>query len=101
MTGANDPSMLLDAISEIELFVYVFATVYGIAVLLYVLTSWVRLPYALQPLQRFLYDVCDPYLRFWRRVLPFGAGPLDFSPIVALFALGIAVWVVDVILNAV
>ena len=38
-------------------------------------------------MQRFLYDVCEPYLRLWRRLLPFSAGPLDFSPIVAIFAL--------------
>ena len=35
----------------------------------------------------FLYDVCEPYLRFWRRILPFRAGPIDFSPMVAILAL--------------
>ena len=66
--------MLLDAISEIELFVYVFSTVYVIVLIAYILTSWIRLPYSLQPVQRFLYDVCEPYLRIWRRILPrFGA----------------------------
>ena len=59
-------------------------------ILLYVLTSWIRLPYSLNPLQRFLDDVCDPYLRLWRRVLPFSAGPLDFSPIAAIFGLVVA-----------
>ena len=52
--------MLLDAIGEIELFIYVFASVYVIVLIVYVLTSWVRLPYSLQPVQRFLYDVCEP-----------------------------------------
>jgi len=98
---ANGAAMLLDAVSGIELFVSVFATVYAIAVIAYVLTSWVRLPYSLQPLQRFLHDVCDPYLRFWRRILPFGAGPLDFSPMVAVLALFVGVWVIDAILNRV
>ena len=37
--------------------------------------------------QRFLYDVCEPYIRFWRRILPFSAGPFDFSPMVAVLAL--------------
>lgn len=81
--------MLLDVVSKIQLFINVFAGVYTIAVILYVLTSWVRLPYSLQPVQRFLYDVCDPYLRFWRRVLPLSAGPIDFSPIVAIIMIGV------------
>ena len=40
----------------------------SLAILLYILTSWVRLPYSLEPVQRFLYDVCEPYLRLWRRI---------------------------------
>jgi len=91
--------MLLDAVSEIELFVDVFATVYAIVLIAYILTSWVRLPYSLQPVQRFLYDVCDPYLRLWRRILPFSAGAIDFSPMVAILALYAAVAIVNAILN--
>ncbi len=83
--------MLLDAISEVELFVDVFVTVYVLAIFAYILLSWLgsmaQLPSALRPVQRFLYDVCEPYLRLWRRLLPFSLGPLDFSPIVAVFAL--------------
>ena len=91
--------MLLDAVSEIELFIDVFATVYAIALIAYILTSWVRLPYSLQPVQRFLSDVCDPYLRLWRRVLPFAVGAIDFSPMVAILALYAAVAIVNAILN--
>jgi YggT family protein len=79
--------MLLDAISQVELFVNVFVGVYVLAILAYILTSWVQLPYSLRPVQRFLYDVCEPYIRFWRRILPFAAGPFDFSPMVAVLAL--------------
>ncbi|HVC87082.1 MAG TPA: YggT family protein [Gaiellaceae bacterium] len=79
--------MLLDAVTEVELFVNVFVGVYILAILAYILTSWVQLPYSLRPVQRFLYDVCEPYLRLWRRLLPFSAGPFDFSPMVAVFAL--------------
>ena len=79
--------MVLDAISQVDKFVGVFVLVYILAILAYILTSWVQLPYSLKPVQRFLYDVCDPYLRFWRRILPFSAGPFDFSPMVAVLAL--------------
>ena len=79
--------MVLDAISAVETFINVFVAVYILAILAYILTSWVQLPYSLRPVQRFLFDVCDPYLRFWRRVLPFRTGPIDLSPMVAVLAL--------------
>ena len=78
--------MVLDAISEVELFVNVFVGVYVLAILAYILTSWVQLPYSLRPVQRFLYDACEPYLRIWRRLLPM-AGPIDLSPMVGVIAL--------------
>ena len=57
--------------------------------------SWVRLPYSLwlNRIQRFLYDVCEPYLRIFRRLLP-PFGPLDLSPIVAIITLWVASQVV-------
>ena len=36
--------------------------------------------------QRFLDDICEPYIRMFRRVLP-SVGPLDLSPIVAIITL--------------
>jgi YggT family protein len=91
--------LLLDAISEIELFVNVFATVYGLVLVLYVLLSWIRLPSSLGPLQRFLYDVCEPYLRLWRRILPLSFGPVDFSPIIAILAVYAAARLVTFVLS--
>ena len=44
------------------------------------------LPHSLSWLQRFLYDVCEPYLRLFRRILP-ALGPLDVSPIVGVLVL--------------
>ena len=90
---------LLDAISEVELFVNVFATVYGLVLVLYVLLSWFRLPSSLGPLQRFLYDVCEPYLRLWRRILPLRFGAFDFSPIVAILAVYAAAQLVTFVLE--
>jgi uncharacterized protein YggT (Ycf19 family) len=80
--------LLFDAISSIQSFVSVFIYVYVLLIFAFILTSWVRLPYSpwLQRVQRFLFDVCDPYLRLFRRVLP-PLGPLDLSPVVAVIAL--------------
>jgi len=49
----------------------VFIYVYVLLILAYIITSWIRLPYStwLNRIQRFLYDVCDPYLRIFRRIL--------------------------------
>ena len=78
--------LLLDFVSSLQTFVEVFVYVYTILIFAYVLTSWIRLPYSFNPIQRFLYDVCEPYLRLFRRVLP-PLGAINVSPIVAVFAL--------------
>jgi uncharacterized protein YggT (Ycf19 family) len=80
--------VLADAISAIENFVHVFISVYILLIFGYIITSWLRLPYStwLNRIQRFFYDVCEPYLRLFRRILP-PLGPLDLSPIVAVFSL--------------
>ena len=77
--------LLYDAVDSVVGFVQVFIYVYSILILAYIITSWVRLPYSLwlNRIQRFLYDVCDPYLRLWRRILP-TFGPLDLSPVVGV-----------------
>lgn len=79
--------MLFDTITQVQRFIEVFVYIYALTLVLFVLASWLRLPYSLNPLQRFLHDVCDPYLRLWRRILPLGFGPIDFTPMVAIFAL--------------
>jgi YggT family protein len=78
--------MVLDAVGTALSFVDVFIGVYILVIILYALTSWITLPYSLRPVQRFLNDVCNPYLRIWRRIIPM-AGPLDLSPIVGILAL--------------
>ncbi len=91
--------MVLDALTEVELFVNVFVGVYTLAILAYILTSWVQLPYSLRPAQRFLYDLCDPYLRLWRRLIPVSAGPIDFTPMVAVVALVVATGIFDAVIE--
>ena len=82
-------NVLADTASSVQQFVSVFFSVYILLILAYVLTSWIRMPYSLHRIQRFLDDVCEPYIRLFRRVLP-SMGPLDLSPIVAVFTLIVA-----------
>ena len=90
--------LLFDTISRIQSFVDVFIYVYVLLILAYIITSWIRLPYSFNRVQRFLYDVCEPYLRLFRRVLP-SAGGIDFSPMLAIIALTaidrLLIWILD------
>jgi YggT family protein len=92
--------LLADAITSVETFVNVFLLLYGLVLLAYIITSWLRLPYSptLNRIQRFLYDVCEPYLRIFRRLIP-SAGGIDFSPILAFIALSVIdrllIWILD------
>ena len=78
--------MVLDAVSTAENVIDVFIEVYLLVILLWVLLSWFRLPYSLNPVQRFLDDVVSPYLNQGRKVIPM-VGPLDLSPIAGIFGL--------------
>ena len=80
--------LLADTAESIQRFVDVFIGVYILLILAYILTSWIRLPYSpwLNRIQRFLYDVCEPYLRIFRRFVP-SIGPLDISPMVGVIVL--------------
>ncbi len=78
--------LLADTVSAVQSFVAVFVGVYILVIFAYVLTTLVRLPYSFNPVQRFLSDVSEPYLRIFRRVLP-AFGPLDLSPMVGVIVL--------------
>ena len=81
-------TLLADAVDQAKTFVSVFITVYTLVIFAYIITSWLRLPYSpwLNRIQRFLYDVSEPYLRVFRRMLP-SLGSLDLSPIVGIVVL--------------
>src|SRR5207247_8786658 len=85
-------SVLSDAASAANQFIDVFIYVYVLLIFVYVLMSWVRLPYSpwVRRISDFLRDVCEPYLRLFRRILP-ALGPLDLSPAVASIALFVLV----------
>lgn len=97
--------LLADAVSNAKYFVTVLYYVYLLCIIAYILTSWVPLPYNvwLNRVQRFLYDVVDPYLRLFRRMLPqlsvAGLG-LDLSPIVAILMLTVVYRVVLIAIGA-
>jgi YggT family protein len=99
--GSSATFVLLgDAVSSVETFVNVFIILYGLVIFVYIITSWLRLPYSptLNRIQRFLYDVCEPYLRIFRRILP-STGAIDLSPMLALIALAVInrllIWILD------
>ena len=76
-------------------YVYALFLVYSVIIVIYVLSSLifslgVRVPYSRwsDAVLGFLRDVCEPYLRIFRRFIPM-IGPLDISPIVALLVLQI------------
>jgi len=89
--------VLADTASSVQSFVSVFIGVYVLLLFAYIITSWIpggRSP-TLERVRQFLYDVCEPYLRIFRRVIP-PIGPLDLSPIVGVFTL----YVLGRVLNA-
>jgi YggT family protein len=96
MGVSANATVLLDTRSSIVNFLVVFIYVYVLCIIVYVLTSWIRLPYSpwANRIQRFLYDVCEPYLRLFRRVIP-PFGPLDLSPVIATLVLMIAASVLE------
>ena len=100
MGGLATFVVLADAVSKAETFINVFISLYGLVILIYIITSWLRLPYSptLNRIQRFLYDVCEPYLRIFRRLLP-ATGGIDFSPMLALVSLGaidrLLIWILE------
>ena len=95
-------ALLYDTAGSVQTFVDTFIYVYILLILAYVLTSLVRLPYRpwLNRLQRFLYDVCDPYLRLFRRFIP-PFGPLDLSPMIAVVSLIVFQQILDAVIQAV
>jgi YggT family protein len=100
--GVATLGLLADAIDSVQRFVDVFVLVYVLLIFAYILTSWFRMPYSpwLNRIQRFLYDVCEPYLRIFRRFVP-QIGPLDLSPMVAVLVLLFAQQLFNALLDSI
>lgn len=85
----------MEARSQIAEFVGALILVYTLCIVAWVVASLifslgVRMPYARwsSAVLDFLRDVSEPYLRVFRRFVP-RLGPIDLSPMVAIFALQI------------
>ncbi|MEW6459110.1 MAG: YggT family protein [Bacillota bacterium] len=62
-------------------------SVYTLLIIGRILLSWIpHNPY--NPVVRFIYDLTDPYLNIFRRVIP-PLGMIDISPIVAILVLSL------------
>jgi YggT family protein len=94
-------AVLLDTASSVQSFVNVFVGIYILLIFLWVILSWVRLPYSrtTATVQEFLDEVVRPYVRLFR-FLP-TLGPIDLSPIVAVVVLLVGAGIVNSIIGAV
>jgi uncharacterized protein YggT (Ycf19 family) len=88
--------VLASARSEIAGYVGAVFLVYTLLIIAYILSSLFfnfggRMPYSRwsSAILGFLRDVCEPYLSLFRRFIP-PLGPIDLSPVVAIFVLQIA-----------
>ena len=78
---------------QLASYVYAVFVVYTLLIIAYILSSLFfafggRVPYSrwVNAVLSFLRDVCEPYLSIFRRVIP-PLGPLDLSPVIAIFVL--------------
>jgi uncharacterized protein YggT (Ycf19 family) len=85
--------VLASARTDIAGYVDALVEVYSLLIIAYILTTLFfgfggRIPYSRwsSAIIGFLHDVSEPYLRIFRRFIP-PLGPLDLSPIIALFVL--------------
>jgi YggT family protein len=87
--------ILASARTTIADFLSTVIYVYTLLIILYIVLQLLfsvglRPPYsrALDVVLSFLRDICEPYLRIFRRLIP-AFGAFDFSPILAILTLGI------------
>ncbi len=94
-------ALLLDTASSLQQFVRVFVGIYILLIFIWVLLSWIRVPYSrtFSTVQNFLDEVVTPYLRIFRGRIP-TLGPIDLSPIVAVAVLLIGQELVNYVIGA-
>jgi YggT family protein len=87
--------VLASARTQIADFLSVLIQVYTLLIILYIVIQLLfslglRSPYSrtVDAILQFLRDICEPFLRIFRRVIP-SFGGLDLSPILAIISLQI------------
>jgi len=87
--------LLASARTQIADYLSTLIYVYTLLIILYIVIQLlfsvgIRPPYSrtLDLVLGFLRDICEPFLRIFRRLIP-SFGGLDFSPILAIFTLQI------------
>src|SRR5947209_15078167 len=102
---AMSPMIALATVrTDIADYVSYLILLYVIMIFLYILLNMMfslglRMPYSrwFDAVMNFLRDVCEPYLRIFRRLIP-AVGMFDFSPIIGIILLGI---VQRIVVNAI
>ena len=79
----------------VEQFLVSLGLVYTGFIFLHIILGYLQLSYSpwLGRLRALTYDTVEPYLRWWRNIIP-SAGGLDFSPIVGIVAINVGVGIV-------
>jgi YggT family protein len=87
--------LLASVRTEVAGYLSTLIYVYTLLIVIHIVTQLlfafgVRPPYsrATDAVLTFLRDVCEPYLRIFRRIIPM-VGAFDFSPIVAIIVLSL------------
>ena len=93
MGSADAVFLLADTAANVQRFVDTFIWVYILLIFVYILLNMMfslglRPPYSrfTDAVMNFLRDVCEPYLRLFRRFVP-PIGMFDFTPMVAIIVL--------------
>jgi YggT family protein len=91
----TDAIVLASARTQVAGYLSTLIYVYTLLIILYIVLNLLfsvglRPPYSrtLNAVLGFLRDICEPFLRLFRRVIP-AFGGIDFSPILAIFTLQI------------
>jgi YggT family protein len=82
-------SIRIEAANYLSTLIYVYTLLIVVYIVIQLLFAFgVRPPYsrASNAILGFLRDVCEPFLRIFRRILP-RMGPFDFSPLIAILVL--------------
>src|SRR6202165_6264553 len=95
MTALTAAMMLATARTQIADYLSTLIYVYTLLIILFIVIQLLfavglRPPYSrtMDAVLGFLRDICEPFLRIFRRVIPAFCG-VDFSPILAIFTLHI------------